>query len=106
MAWVYGLLFIFSSVLSSVNANQKEYGSHLQSVYINAGESHTFDVENIGYLIYSVNNSTCNIDMLNEDGWLRHVIGTDQAVYFTAETNKKIKVRNGVDWGIRFILIN
>lgn len=92
--------------LSALNASQQEYENHLQSVYINAGESHTFDVENIGYLIYSVNNSTCNIDMLNEDGWLRHVIGTDQPVYFTAETNKKIKVRNGVGWGIRFILIN
>lgn len=92
--------------LSALNASQQEYESHLQSVYINSGESHTFHVNNIGYLIYSVNNSACNIDMLNENGWLKHVIGTDQPVYFTTEATKKINVRNGAAWGVRFILIN
>lgn len=100
----YYSVFIASS--SSLNANQQEYESHLQSVYINSGESHTFHVNNIGYLIYSVNNSACNIDMLNENGWLKHVIGTDQPVYFTTEATKKINVRNGAAWGVRFILIN
>lgn len=44
--------------------------------------------------------------MLNENGWLKHVIGTDQPVYFTTEDTKKINVRNGAAWGVRFILIN